>query len=171
MSESQPIELVQKGQQFLSFILAGEEYAADILKVQEIRDWTQATLIPNSPHYVEGVMNLRGQIIPVINLRKQFDLSNDETLKNRIVIVLNINNGERCRLMGLLVDAFAETYDIAVKNIKPAPGNISVIDDEFIIGLTTVDEKMLILLDVDSLLSSKELSSKELSAQGVESVA
>jgi len=166
VSEHQPIELVQKGQQFLSFILAGEEYATDILKVQEIRDWTQATLIPNSPDYVEGVMNLRGQIIPVINLRKQFNLPNDDTLKNRIVIVLNVNNGERCRLMGLLVDAFAETYDVAINNIRTAPSNISAIDDEFIIGLTTVDEKMLILLDVDQLLSSKELST-----QGIESVA
>lgn len=166
MSEHQPIELVQKGQQFLSFILASEEYATDILKVQEIRDWTQATLIPNSPEYVEGVMNLRGQIIPVINLRKQFNLPNDETLKNRIVIVLNVNSGERCRLMGLLVDAFSETYDVAINNIRTAPSHISVIDDEFIIGLTTVDEKMLILLDVDELLTSKELST-----QGIESVA
>ena len=151
-------DLGQKGRQFLSFILANEEYATDILKVQEIRDWTQATLVPNSPDYVEGVTNLRGQIIPIINLRTRFDIPQDDSLKNRIVIVLNVDDGQRSRLMGLLVDAFAETYDITPQNIKPAPNNISAIDDEFIIGLSTVEEKMLILLDVDELLTSKELS-------------
>jgi len=151
-------EATDKGRQFLSFIVAGEEYATDILKVQEIRDWKMATLVPNSPDYVEGVTNLRGQIIPIINLRTRFDIPPDESLKNRIVIVLNIDDGQRTRLMGMLVDAFAETYDIAAQNIKPAPSNISAIDDEFIIGLSTVEEKMLILLDVDELLTSKELS-------------
>lgn len=158
MNIASPSDLTQKGRQFLSFILADEEYAVDILKVQEIRDWKLATLVPNSPDYVEGVTNLRGQIIPIINLRTRFDIPKDALLKNRIVIVLNIDDGQRTRLMGLLVDAFAETYDITSQNIKPAPDNISAIDDEFIIGLSTVDEKMLILLDVDELLTSKELS-------------
>jgi len=147
-----------KSRQFLSFIVAGEEYATDILKVQEIRDWNKATLVPNSPNYVEGVTNLRGQIIPIINLRTRFDIPHDDALKNRIVIVLNIDDGHRTRLIGLLVDAFAETYDITSQDIKPAPSNISVIDDEFIIGLSTIEEKMIILLDVDELLTSKELS-------------
>jgi len=151
-------DATDKGRQFLSFIVAGEEYATDILKVQEIRDWKMATLVPNSPDYVEGVTNLRGQIIPIINLRTRFDIPADESLQNRIVIVLNIDDGQRTRLMGMLVDAFAETYDIASQDIKPAPSNISAIDDEFIIGLSTVEEKMLILLDVDELLTSKELS-------------
>jgi purine-binding chemotaxis protein CheW len=151
-------DLTKKCTQFLSFILANEEYATDILKVQEIRDWTNVTLVPNSPDYVEGVTNLRGQIIPIINLRTRFDIPEDDTLKNRIVIVLNIDDGQRTRLMGLLVDAFAETYDIQAQDIKPAPNNISAIDDEFIIGLSTVEKKMLILLDVNQLLTSKELT-------------
>lgn len=158
MTENQQIDVTSNNRQFLSFILAGEEYATDILKVQEIRDWTQATLVPNSPEYVEGVTNLRGQIIPIINLRTRFSLPKDDSLKNRIVIVLKIDDGERSRLMGLLVDAFAETYDIAEHEIKAAPSKISVIDDEFIIGLATSDEKMLILLDVDELLTSQELT-------------
>lgn len=158
MNDVQLTDMSQKGRQFLSFILAGEEYATDILKVQEIRDWNKVTIIPNSPKYVEGVTNLRGQIIPIINLRTRFDIPHDDGIKNRIVIVLKIESDDRSRLMGLLVDAFAETYDLTEKDIKNAPSNISAIDDEFIIGLSTVEKKMLILLDVDELLSSQELS-------------
>jgi len=158
VTEHESLSVVNSSRQFLSFILAGEEYATDILKVQEIRDWTNATIVPNGPDYVEGVTNLRGQIIPIINLRTRFSLPKDNDLKNRIVIVLNIDDGQKTRLMGLLVDAFAETYDINEDEIKAAPSKISVIDDEFIIGLASADDKMLILLDVDELLTSKELT-------------
>ncbi|MGB0899430.1 MAG: chemotaxis protein CheW [Psychrobium sp.] len=158
MTEHESLNITNNSKQFLSFILAGEEYATDILKVQEIRDWTNATIVPNSPDYVEGVTNLRGQIIPIINLRTRFSLPTDNSLKNRIVIVLNIDDGHRTRLMGLLVDAFAETYDINEHEVKTAPSKISVIDDEFIIGLASANEKMLILLDVDELLTSQELT-------------
>ncbi|NRA54912.1 MAG: purine-binding chemotaxis protein CheW [Gammaproteobacteria bacterium] len=143
--------------QYLSFILAGEEYASDILKVQEIRDWTSSTFVPNSPQYIEGILNLRGNIIPIINLRTRFNLPNDEKLVNRIVIVLTIETGGRNRSMGLLVDAVAETYDVDMDKVRSAPTGSSVIDDEFITGLTTLDNKMVILLDVDELLSSGEL--------------
>ena len=143
--------------QYLSFILAGEEYASDILKVQEIRDWTSSTFVPNSPQYIEGILNLRGNIIPIINLRTRFNLPNDEKLVNRIVIVLTIETGCRNRSMGLLVDAVAETYDVDMDKVRSAPTGSSVIDDEFITGLTTLDNKMVILLDVDELLSSGEL--------------
>lgn len=149
---------VINSRQFLSFVLAGEEYAADILKVQEIREWTSCTLLPNSPDYIEGVLNLRGDIIPIINLRTRFSLSGSERLTNRIVIVLNVNSQGKHRSMGLLVDAFAQTYDVDMDNVFPAPSGSSVIDDEFITGLTTLDNKMVILLDVDELLSSGELA-------------
>ncbi|MDP2560148.1 chemotaxis protein CheW [Psychrobium sp. 1_MG-2023] len=154
----QDIDTLVESKQFLSFILAGDEYATDILKVQEIRDWTSTTLVPNSPTYIEGVLNLRGEIIPIINLRTRFGLPDLPDKKNRIVIVLNIVSDQKRRLMGLLVDAFSETYDIPLEKIKSAPNNISVIDDDFISGLTTVDEKMVILLDVDELMNSNELS-------------
>jgi len=143
--------------QYLSFILAGEEYASDILKVQEIRDWTSSTFVPNSPQYIEGILNLRGNIIPIINLRTRFNLPTDEKLLNRIVIVLSIESNGRHRSMGLLVDAVAETYDVDMDKVRSAPTGSSVIDDEFITGLTTLDNKMIILLDVDELLSSEEL--------------
>ena len=145
-------------QQFLAFILAGEEYAADILKVQEIRDWSECTYIPNSPNYLEGVLNLRGDIIPIVNLRSRFGLAPPEMLDNRIVIVLTIDSHGKNRSMGLLVDAFSETYNIDMTTVRAAPANVSVVDDEFIVGLTTIDKKMLILLDVDELLNSGELA-------------
>jgi len=143
--------------QYLSFILAGEEYAADILKVQEIRDWTSSTFVPNSPGYIEGILNLRGNIIPIINLRSRFNLSSNADMLKRIVIVLSIESAGRTRSMGLLVDAVAETYDVDMDKVRSAPQGSSVIDDEFITGLTTLDNKMIILLDVDELLSSAEL--------------
>lgn len=151
-------EQVEATRQFLSFQLAGEEYAIDILQVQEIRDSALPTLIPNSPNYIDGVLNLRGEIIPVINLRSRFGLSQNTAQKNRIVIVVNVASAGKNRLMGLLVDAFSETYDVPLSDIKPAPPGISIIDDEFIIGLTTVEERMLILLDAEVLLNSNELS-------------
>ncbi|NRA53905.1 MAG: purine-binding chemotaxis protein CheW [Gammaproteobacteria bacterium] len=141
-------------QQYLSFMLAGEEYASNILKVQEIRDWTSSTLIPNSPDYLEGVLNLRGDIIPIINLRTRFFLPPSEQTEQRIVIVLNIESMGKRRAMGLLVDAVAETYDVDLNKVRPAPASCCVIEDDFISGLITVDEKMIILLDVDQLLNS-----------------
>lgn len=152
---------VEKTKQFLSFGLAGEEYAVDILKVQEIRDSSEPTLVPNSPDYIDGVLNLRGEIIPVINLRTRFGLAQDDSLANRIVIILNIADGNKSRLMGILVDVFKETYDVNLSSISLAPAGISAIDDEFIIGLTTANEAMLILLDADALLNSNELSVKQ----------
>ena len=144
--------------QYLSFILAGEEYASDILKIQEIRDWKSSTLVPNSPDYIEGILNLRGDIIPIINLRTRFDLPASDKIANRIVIVLDIESDGKNRLMGLLVDAVAETYDVDMDKVRPAPIGSSAIDDEFITGLTTLDNKLVILLDVDQLLSSGELA-------------
>jgi len=148
-----PSEAVINSQQYLSFILAGEEYATNILKVLEIRDWTSSTLIPNSPDYLEGVMNLRGDIIPIINLRTRFKLPPSEQTCQRIVIVLDIESMGKNRAMGLLVDAVAATHDVDMNKVRPAPASCSVIDDDFISGLITLENKMVILLDVDQLLN------------------
>lgn len=158
MTDNEIIDIDESKQQLLSFILAGQEFAIDILKVQEIREKTQTTLIPNSPNYIEGVMNLRGEIIPIVDLRKRFNLNDDITLIKDIVIVLKVKNGKCSRLIGLKVDSFSETYELSIKDIKPAPKKVSVIDDEFIIGLSQIENNMLILLDIDQLLSSKELA-------------
>ena len=148
-----PVEAMVNSQQYLSFIMAGEEYATNILKVLEIREWSSSTLIPNSPDYLEGVLNLRGDIIPIINLRKRFKLPASEQTSSGIVIVLDIQSMGKDHAIGLLVDAVAATYDVDLNKIKPAPPNSCVIDDNFINGLVNLDNNMLILLDVDQLLN------------------
>ena len=138
--------------QFLTFILAGEEYGVDILCVQEIRCWETATALPNTPDYVLGVLNLRGTIVPIIDLRKLFHFSQAEFgLTTVIVIVKILYDGEE-KTVGLVVDAISDVYNIADENIQEAPEIGSAVDIEFIKGLSTVEDKMVILLDIDLLV-------------------
>ena len=149
---------VADSRQYLSFILAGEEYAVDILRVQEIRGWSAVTLIPNTPDYIKGVLNLRGAVIPVIDMRLRFQLPPMTYDATTVVVVLSVNSGDRQRIMGLVVDAVAETYDVVMDQVRQAPQLNSAINAEFITGLTSVDGKMVILLDVDQILNSAELA-------------
>lgn len=138
--------------QFLTFILAGEEYGVDILRVQEIKGWEKATKMPNTPPYIKGVINLRGAIVPIVDLRKRFDLENVEYGKTTVVIVLKVVGATGERTLGFVVDAVSEVYNVSSENMKPAPefgGSISI---DYIKGLATVGEKMVILLDIDHLL-------------------
>ena len=146
------------GDQFLSFILAEEEYGVDILRVQEIKGWTRPTPIPNTPAYMKGVINLRGTIVPIIDLRERFGLERLEYGPTTVVIVLRIDSGDRERIMGIVVDAVSEVYNIAADGIQEAPDIGATLDIEFVKGLATIDEKMVILLDIDHLLNSGELS-------------
>jgi len=143
--------------QYLTFILAGEEYGVDILRVQEIKGWDNVTKIPNSPHYIKGVMNLRGTIVPIIDLRIRFNLETLDYSNTTVVIVLKIQSEDKDRIMGIVVDAVSDVYDITKEQMKPAPDFGDVISVEFIKGLATVESKMVIVLDIDHLLSSKEL--------------
>ncbi len=147
--------------QFLTFILAGEEYAVDILRVQEIRGWVPVTPIPNAPSYMKGVLNLRGAIIPVIDLRGRSGLEEIAYGQTTVVVVVWVNSGEKQRCMGLVVDAVAETYTIMKEDIRPAPMMGKGIDPEFIEGLATVEEKMVIMLDIDHLMNTGGLASDE----------
>ncbi len=144
--------------QFLTFILAGEEYGVDILRVQEIKGWERATPIPNTPSYIKGVMNLRGTIVPIIDLRERFELEPTEYGPMTVVIVLRVLTEERERVMGIVVDAVSEVYNVAPEELKAAPDFGGVVRSEFLRGLATVDEKMVIVLDIDHLLNSDELS-------------
>ncbi len=138
--------------QFLTFILADEEYGVDILRVQEIKGWEPATEIPNTPEYVQGVINLRGTIVPIIDLRTRFSLTRIEYNNMTVVIVLNVHSGKGERTMGFVVDAVSEVYNLTPEQLKASPEFGSSIDTQFIKGLATIDEKMLILLDVDHLI-------------------
>ena len=144
-------------QQFLTFILAGEEYGVDILRVQEIRGWEDATEIPNTPEYVKGVVNLRGTIVPIIDLRFRFELEQVEYSKTTVVIVMKIYGGSGERTMGFVVDAVSDVYNVDHEQQKTPPDFGCVVSTEFIKGLATVDEKMIILLDIDHVVDVDEV--------------
>jgi purine-binding chemotaxis protein CheW len=148
-------------QQFLTFILAGEEYGVDILRVQEIRGWEDATEIPNTPEYVKGVVNLRGTIVPIIDLRFRFELEQVEYSKTTVVIVMKIYGSSCERTMGFVVDAVSDVYNVDHEQQKPTPDFGCVVSTEFIKGLATVNEKMIILLDIDHVVDVDELDDTE----------
>lgn len=142
--------------QYLSFILAGEEYGISILQVQEIKAWETATPIPNMPDFILGVINLRGTIVPVIDLRRRFGLESIPSGPSTVVIVVKIidTNGKE-RTMSMVADAVSEVYDVASADLQPAPDFGEVVGSTSITGLATIDEKMIILLDINHLMGSE----------------
>ncbi len=152
-------ELDENTQQFLTFILAGEEYGVDILRVQEIKGWDAVTQVPNTPEYVRGVINLRGTIVPIIDLRIRFDMEQLAYGPTTVVIVLKVMSGEDdSRIMGIVVDGVSDVYNVKNEDIHPAPDFGEGVDSSFVKGLTTVAEKMVIILDIDFMLNSNELA-------------
>ncbi len=150
-----------RSQQYLTFILGVEEYGVDILRVQEIKGWDTATEIPNTPDYIQGVMNLRGIIVPIIDLRKRFDLEKVEYGKTTVVIVLKVKSNDKERTMGFVVDAVSDVYDVSEEQLKPPPDFGCKVGTEFVKGLATMDEKMIILLDIDLLMNNGVLQDTE----------
>jgi purine-binding chemotaxis protein CheW len=154
------------GDQFLTFMLAGEEYGVDILRVQEIKGWDSVTPIPNTPDYIRGVINLRGTIVPIIDLRRRFHLEAVEYGPMTVVIVLKVENPEtgKSRVMGLVVDAVSDVYNVPDDAIKAAPDFGSVVDVDFVRGLATLENAMVIVLDIDRLLNADEIATVERAA-------
>ncbi len=173
-SGSEAVDAMQaaaEGDQYLTFTLGEEEYGVDILRVQEIKGWQRTTPIPNTPHYVKGVMNLRGTIVPVIDLRERFGMEVQEYTKFTVVVMVRVVSGKRERIMGLVVDALSEVYTLQAEQIRPAPEFGAVLRTDFIRGLATVDDsKMVIILDVDQLLSDEELAIADDQSQAAEAV-
>jgi purine-binding chemotaxis protein CheW len=157
-NEMNGIEHNSMTNKYLTFVLATEEYAVDILRVQEIKGWSKVTPIPNTPDYIRGVINLRGTIVPIIDLRLRFSLDRLDYGQTTVVVVVKVVSGSRERIMGIVVDAVSDVYDVAENEIKPPPDFGSVISMKFIRGLATVNEKMVIILDIDRLLNSGELA-------------
>ncbi len=143
--------------QYLTFIMDDEEYGVDILRVQEIRGWEHVTPVPNTPDYIKGVINIRGTIVPLVDLRARFNIEQIPYVATTVVIVLKVVGETSERIMGIVVDAVADVYNIEPEKIKPAPDFGSVVSIEYVKGLSSIDEKMLILLEIDKLLSSSEL--------------
>jgi purine-binding chemotaxis protein CheW len=138
--------------QYLTFILAGEEYGVDILRVQEIKGWDRATPIPHTPSYIRGVINLRGTIVPIVDLRLRFGIGEADYGKTTVVVVLKVIAEGHERTMGFVVDAVSDVYDVPADALKAAPDFGGNIDTRFVRGLAAVEEKMVILLDVDALI-------------------
>ncbi|MCK5719383.1 MAG: chemotaxis protein CheW [Thiomargarita sp.] len=144
---------------YLSFFLAAEEYGIDILQVQEIKSWTKVTILPNTPQYLCGVINLRGDIVPIIDLRLRFQLKYKEYTATTVIIVVKIlSNNNKERIMGIIVDAVSDVHTIIEDEIKPTPDFGNKINTEFIKGLVTINDKIIIILDINHLLNSDELT-------------
>jgi len=145
--------------EFLTFMLAGEEYGVDILRVQEIKGWDEVTNIPNTPDYIRGVINLRGTIVPIIDMRLRFNLDSKEYDATTVVVVLRIENDKGSdRTMGVVVDGVSDVYNVPIRDIKPSPDFGMAVDTEFVNGLATVGEKMIIVLNIDHMLNADELA-------------
>ena len=139
--------------EFLTFRLGGEEYGIEILKVQEIRGYDSVTQIANAPEFIKGVVNLRGIIVPIIDMRIKFRLGNADYDQFTVVIILNVAG----RIMGIVVDGVSDVLTLEAEQMRPTPGFGSVIDTEYIMGLGTVDERMLILIDIEKLMGSSDM--------------
>ncbi len=146
------------GEQYLSFMLDDEEYGVDILRVQEVRGWTPVTRLPASPPYIKGVLNLRGAIVPVVDLRERFGFPTLPYGPTTVVVVVRAMQEDQERVIGLVVDAVAETYHISADQIRPAPRLETAIRPDFIAGLATINERMIVMLDLDHLLSADEMA-------------
>lgn len=154
----QPIEMgignaAGNADQYLTFLLNGEEYGVDILRVQEIKGWMPTTKIPNTPEYIRGVMNLRGAIVPIIDLRLRFGMPAIEYTATTVVIVLKVDHEQGERTIGFVVDAVSDVYNVTAEQFNPAPDFGDHVHTDFIRALATVDEKMVILLDIDQLVA------------------
>jgi purine-binding chemotaxis protein CheW len=160
-SRGNPASQIQhavSGREFLTFRLGSEEYGIDILKVQEIRSYEPPTKIANAPSYLKGVVNLRGVIVPIVDLRVKFNCLNAHGEADindfTVVIVLNV----RGRVVGAVVDSVSDVIQLAEQMIKAAPEmSASVVDTTYITGIANINERLLILMDIESLMSSAEM--------------
>ena len=139
--------------EFLTFRLGQEEYGIEILKVQEIRGYDAITQIANAPEFIKGVINLRGIIVPIVDMRIKFNLSDVQYDQFTVVIILNVAG----RVMGMVVDGVSDVISLQKEHMRPAPGLNSVIEAEYIMGLGAIDERMLILIDIEQLMSSDDM--------------
>jgi len=145
--------LVGNAREYLTFKLGNEEYGIDILKVQEIRGYDQVTPIANSPSFLKGVINLRGTIVPIIDMRIKFGVSKAEYDQFTVVIILNIAH----RVVGIVVDSVSDVTPLSSDQIRPTPELSGAVDTSYIDGLASLSERMLILLDIEKLMMSRDM--------------
>jgi purine-binding chemotaxis protein CheW len=139
--------------EYLTFTLGNEEYGIDILKVQEIRGYDTVTHIANAPEFIKGVINLRGVIVPIVDMRIKFKVGEPTYHEFTVVIIMNVLD----RIIGMVVDGVSDVVALTPEQIKPAPEMGAALDTDYITGLGTVNEQMLILVDIEKLMSSEEM--------------
>ena len=140
--------------EYLTFRLGAEEYGIDILKVQEIRGYEQPTRIANAPAFIKGVVNLRGVIVPIVDLRLRFGLGAAEYNSFTVVIILNLGG----RVIGIVVDSVSDVLELPADAVRDAPEMSAVVDSSYILGLGTLGERMLILVDIERLIMSPDMA-------------
>ena len=153
-------EIDQIASEYLTFTLGSEEYAIDILKVQEIRGYDKPTLIANAPPFIKGVTNLRGTIVPIIDLRIKFKLGNVDYTEFTVVIILNLTG----RVVGVVVDSVSDVIMLTSAQIRPAPDFSGTFDTKYIVGLATLEERMVIVTDIEMLMTSADMELIEAAA-------
>jgi purine-binding chemotaxis protein CheW len=144
----------QGGNEFLTFTLGGEEYGIDILKVQEIRGYEAVTKIANAPEFIKGVVNLRGTIVPIVDLRIKFNFGSVEYNQFTVVIILNVKG----RVVGIVVDSVSDVIALSNDQIRATPEFAGELESDYITGLGTVAERMLILVDIEKLMTSRDMA-------------
>jgi len=147
-------EITSSGtREYLTFRLDQEEYGIDILKVQEIRGYEPPTRIANAPNFIKGVVNLRGTIVPIVDMRLKFTCSKAEYNSFTVVIILNLHH----RIVGIVVDSVSDVMELPAENLKAAPDVESVIGSDSVLGLGSIGDRMLILLDIEKLMSGVDM--------------
>lgn len=139
--------------EYLTFVLGSEQYGIEILKVQEIRGYDAVTQIANMPSFIKGVINLRGKIVPIVDLRIKFNLGKVEYNEFTVVIILNLNG----RIVGIVVDGVSDVRELREEHLREVPALVTRIDTKYIVGLATIEQEMLILVDIEKLMTSDEM--------------
>ena len=152
--EGRAVRTGDRAQEFLTFILGPEEYAIDILKVQEIRGYDAVTTIANAPAFIKGVINLRGTIVPIVDLRIKFNVGVADYTPFTVVIILNVG----VRVVGIVVDSVSDVTLLRPDQISATPEFAATVDTKYITGLGTLDERMLIVIDIERLMLSSEMA-------------
>ena len=153
--------VVSNGGQYLSFTLGGEEYGVEILKVQEIRGWEPVRPLPNSPEHVKGVLDLRGVIVPIIDMRGRFGLEEREYTPTTVIIVLSAEHEGSRHVVGAVVDAVSDVLDVKLDEVRSPPNLGGHISNRYMIGMVSREGRMVVLLDTDKLFNPEELGVAE----------
>ncbi|MCT8505883.1 chemotaxis protein CheW [Chromohalobacter moromii] len=161
MTQAAEAAIDMQSQEYLVFSLGSEEYAVDILKVQEIRGYENVTRIANAPDFIKGVTNLRGVIVPIVDLRIKFNLDNIEYEGQTVVIVVNVAD----RVVGIVVDGVSDVMTLTSDQIKPAPEFGETLSADYLSGLGSLEDRMLVIVDIEKLLTSEEMALVEQQAQ------